>query len=202
MTERKITQSDELVVASHNEGKVREIRDLLKGLVSRVYSAGGLDLAEPDETETTYTGNAALKAIAAAKASGKISLSDDSGLSVDALNGEPGIYSARWAGASKDFRAAMEKVHEKLEEKKAVDLTAHFHCALAVAWPDGHCEVVEGTIKGQLVWPPRGDRGFGYDPMFVPDGYQETFGEMDPDLKHSINHRADAFAKLLKKCFR
>ena len=202
MTQRKVTQTDELVVASHNEGKVREIRELLNGLVTRVYSAGELKLAEPEETEDTYTGNAALKAIAAAKASGKISLSDDSGFSVDALGGDPGIFSARWAGPSKDFRVAMEKVHQKLDEKKATDLTAHFHCALAVAWPDGHCEIVEGTIKGQAVWPPRGDNGFGYDPMFQPDGYTETFGEMDPDLKHSINHRAQAFTKLLKKCFR
>ncbi len=202
MTQRKVEKSDELVVASHNEGKVREIRELLSGLVTRVYSAGELKLAEPDETEMTYTGNAALKAIAAAKASGKIALSDDSGFSVDALGGDPGIFSARWAGPSKDFRIAMEKVHQKLEEKKATDLTAHFHCALAVAWPDGHCEIVEGTIKGKAVWPPRGDRGFGYDPMFQPDGYQETFGEMNPDVKHAINHRARAFAGLLQKCFR
>ena len=202
MTGRKVEKTDELVVASHNEGKVREIRELLNGLVTRVYSAGELNLAEPEETETTYVGNAALKAIAAARACGKIALSDDSGFSVDALGGDPGIFSARWAGPSKDFRVAMDKVHQKLEEKKAVDLTAHFHCALAVAWPDGHCEIVEGTIKGKAVWPPRGDRGFGYDSMFQPDGYSETFGEMEPEQKHAINHRARAFAGLLQKCFR
>lgn len=202
MTSRRIYPDDELVVASHNEGKVREIRELLAGKVAKVYSAAELGLSEPDETENSYTGNAALKAVTAAQASGKIAMSDDSGFSVEALNGAPGIFSARWAGPSKDFRVAMERVHKEMSEKKTTNLTAHFHCALAVAWPDGHYEVVEGTIKGKVVWPPRGNKGFGYDPIFQPDGFDQTFGEMEPEAKAAINHRARAFEKLLQKCFR
>lgn len=201
MTSRRVYADEDMVVASHNAGKAREIRDLLKGKVARVFSAAELGLPEPDETERTYTGNAILKAVAAAKISGKIAISDDSGFAVDALNGAPGIFSARWAGPEKDFRVAMDRVHKEMSEKKNKSLTAHFHCALAVAWPDGHYEVVEGTVKGKVVWPPRGDKGFGYDPMFQPDGYEQTFGEMDPDAKAEINHRARAFEKIIQKCF-
>lgn len=189
---------NQLVVASHNEGKVREIRDLLKPFSVETRSAGDLNLPEPDETETTFRGNAILKAKAAAKASGLPALSDDSGLCVDALNGDPGIYSARWAGPEKDFSVAMAKVHEVLAD---ADPKAHFTCALCLAWPDGHVEVFEGYVHGSLTWPPRGDKGFGYDPIFVPDGFEITFGEMDPDAKHAMSHRADAFQQMIHACF-
>ena len=200
---RRISKTDELVVASHNEGKVREIGELLAGRVARVFSAAELKLPVPDETENTFTGNAALKARTAALASGKIALADDSGLCVDALGGDPGVYSANWAevGDRRDFGLAMKKVHERLEAIKAGDRKAHFHCALVMAWPDGHCEAVEGTVDGKIVWPPRGSRGFGYDPIFQADGFEQTFGEIDPDRKNSISHRANAFRKLLEKCF-
>ena len=191
--------ADRLVIASHNEGKVREIRALLAPFGADVVSAGALGLAEPDETETTFIGNALLKAHAAARSANIPALADDSGLAVTALGGEPGIYSARWAGPSKDFAHAMQKVEDGLAGKS--DRSGKFVCALALAWPDGHAETVEGTVAGELVWPPRGAHGFGYDPMFRPEGYDVTFGEMDPEQKHEISHRADAFRQLVARCF-
>jgi len=188
-----------LVVASHNPGKVREIRVLLAPYGAEVISAGELDLPEPEETADTFAGNAAIKALAAAQTSGLPALSDDSGLAVTALNGAPGIYSARWAGPNKDFSLAMERVHAELGD--AADRSAAFICALCLAWPDGHTEIYEGQVKGALSWPPRGDKGFGYDPIFVPAGHGVTFAEMDPMDKHAMSHRARAFQKLVAACF-
>ena len=198
MEPRKFT-GDALVIASHNPGKVREIAELLAPFVREFVSAGELGLPEPDETGSTFVENAELKARAAAIGSGRIALADDSGLAVHALGGAPGIYSARWAGPEKDFGHAMGRVQRELGDTP--DRRAHFVCALSLAWPDGHCETVEGTVHGSLVWPPCGDRGFGYDPIFVVDGRDLTFGEMDPDEKHRISHRADAFRKLVARCF-
>lgn len=185
-----------LVAATHNKGKVSELKDLFEPLGFEVVSAIDLDLPEPEETEATFAGNAILKARAAAEATGAPALSDDSGLSVTALGGAPGIYSARWAGDPRDFGAAMAKVHRELEDVGATDRSAKFVCALAVVWPDGHAEVFEGEVPGQLTWPPRGDKGFGYDPFFVADGESLTFGEMEPARKHAMSHRANAVAKL------
>ena len=190
-----------LVAATHNPGKARELAGLLDGLFE-VIAAGDLGLPEPDETETTFVGNAVLKARAAADRSGLIALADDSGLSVRALDGAPGIFSARWAGPGKDFSLAMDKVRSRLEETDMDDLTAWFSCALAVAWPSGGPVVaVEGRVDGTLTFPPRGTRGFGYDPIFIPDGGDLTFGEMDPAAKDAISHRAQAFAKLKAALF-
>lgn len=184
-----------LVVATHNPGKARELAEILEGRFILV-AAGELGLPEPDETETTFVGNALLKARAAADASGLVALADDSGLSVKALGGAPGIYSARWAGPEKDFSLAMRNVEARLEDAAATDLSAWFTCALAVAWPDGPAVVVEGRIDGTLTFPPRGDLGFGYDPIFVPAGHSRTFGEMAPLTKDGMSHRARAFVKL------
>jgi len=189
---------DTLVIASHNKGKVREIAELLGAYVSHFPSAGDLNLAEPEETETTFIGNAELKARAAAAASGLPALADDSGLVVPALGGAPGIYSARWAGPGKDFSVAMRRVETELGDR---DPSAYFVCALSLAWPDGHTESVEGRIHGRLTFPERGDKGFGYDPIFIAEGRDITFAEMDPDEKHRISHRADAFAQLVARCF-
>ena len=195
-----------LVAATHNPGKARELAALLEGRFE-VVAAGDLGLPEPDETESTFVGNAVLKARAAADRSGLIALADDSGLSVRALGGDPGIYSARWAGPGKDFAMAMDKVRERLEEGPGFeDLAAWFSCALAVAWPNGGPVVaVEGRIDGTLSFPPKGTRGFGYDPIFVPNegpgGGALTFGEMDPVEKDAISHRARAFAKLKAALF-
>lgn len=194
LTERK------LIVASHNAGKVREIADLIRPFAIEAVSAAALNLPEPEETEETFAGNALLKARAAANAAQLLALADDSGLCVDALQGEPGVYSARWAGPSKDFALAMREVHERMLQTGSHDRTARFVCALAIAWPDGHAETFEGEVKGRLVWPPRGTRGFGYDPIFVPDGRRETFGEMDRAAKHAMSHRARAFAKFVEAC--
>lgn len=191
----KLIKGMRLVAATHNPGKAREIEALLDGNYT-IVTAGSLNLPEPDETESTFVGNAMLKARHAAEASGEVCLADDSGLSVAALDGAPGIFSARWAGPEKDFGLAMQKVEDRLEELGATDRRAWFTSALAVAWPDGPCVVVEGRVEGQLVFPPRGDRGFGYDPIFQPEGYDQTFGEMDPREKDAISHRALAFAKL------
>ena len=188
-----------LVLASHNSGKVLEIADLLAPFGADLVSAGELGLPEPEETGSTFIANAELKALAAAKRSGFPALADDSGLVVPTLGGDPGIYSARWAGPSKNFLAAMQKVEDGLRGEK--DRTARFVSALTLAWPDGHTVSVEGTVQGELIWPPRGDRGFGYDPVFVAVGYDITFGEMDPGEKHQISHRADAFRKLMDLCF-
>jgi XTP/dITP diphosphohydrolase len=190
--------SDRLVIASHNPGKVREIGALLAPFRIAVVSAGALGLPEPEETGVTFAENALLKAHAAAGGSGMPALADDSGLVVPALDGEPGIHSARWGGPEKDFALAMRKVEAALAGKP--DRRAHFTCALALAWPDGHAEVFEGHVFGQLVWPPRGDHGFGYDPIFVADGDTMTFGEIEPERKHAISHRAAAFRQLLAAC--
>lgn len=186
-----------LVIASHNEGKVREIRALLAPYGVEPVSAASLDLPEPDETGTTFAANAELKARASADLSGLPALADDSGLCVEALGGDPGIFSARWAGESKDFALAMQLVEDKLRETDPeAGRDAHFVCALSLCWPDGHIETFEGRVDGTLVWPPRGDNGFGYDAMFRPNGHDQTFGQMDPAAKHAMSHRAIAFAKL------
>jgi len=190
---------DRLVIASHNPGKVREIADLLRTFGVTVQSAIDLGLDEPEETGNTFVANARIKAAAAARAAGLPALADDSGLAVSALDGAPGLYSARWAGPEKDFTAAMRQVECRLAG--AANRHARFICALVLAWPDDHIEVFEGTVEGELVWPPRGDRGFGYDPMFRPLGHAITFGEFDPEAKHAISHRADAFRKLAAACF-
>ncbi|MEN9932257.1 MAG: hypothetical protein RIS17_830 [Pseudomonadota bacterium] len=187
-------QPGRLVLATHNPGKVVELAELLNPHGLEVVSAGELGLPEPDETETTFIGNARLKALAAATASGLPAIADDSGLCVDALGGAPGIYSARWAGPGKDFTVAMARVNEELGDKPR---SAHFICALCVAWPDGHTEVVEGRVDGTLVWPPRGGNGFGYDPMFLMDGKAQTYGEMPRAEKEADNHRARAFSQLV-----
>jgi XTP/dITP diphosphohydrolase len=184
-----------LVVATHNPGKARELAEILENRFELV-TAGELGLGEPDETESTFVGNALLKARAAADATGLVAIADDSGLSVAALDGQPGIYSARWAGPGKDFGLAMRKVEQRLEEAGAKDFSAWFTSALAVAWPNGPAVVVEGRIDGSLTFPARGDRGFGYDPIFVPEGHAMSFGEMEPAEKDAMSHRARAFAKL------
>jgi len=193
-----------IVVASHNKGKVREIRDLLRPYGVQTVSAGELGLPEPDETETTFAGNAELKARAAAQASGLPALSDDSGLAVDALNGDPGIYAARWAekpsceGGGRDFDMAMWHVQDRIGEGVR---TARFICALCLAYPHGASKIYEGKVEGKIVWPPRGDKGFGYDPIFRAIGDKLTFAEIEPEEKHAKSHRADAFAKFLKDQF-
>jgi XTP/dITP diphosphohydrolase len=191
----KLARGDTLVVASHNKGKVREIDELLAPFGFMVKGAAELGLAEPEETEATFEGNAILKARAAADASGMMALADDSGLSVTALGGAPGIYSARWAGEGKDFSTAMARVEHEM--KGAKDRSAKFVCVLALASPDGETETFRGEIEGTLVFPPRGMQGFGYDPIFVAHGMTETFGEIDPTAKHAMSHRARAFEKLV-----
>lgn len=197
-----------LVVASHNPGKVREITELLAPYSVETVSAAELGLPEPEETGTSFEENARLKAQAAASAAGMPALADDSGLVVDALDGAPGIHSARWAEregggeGGRDFARAMQKVKDALPELAAPEpYRAAFHCALTLAWPDGHDETFLGEVRGQLVFPPRGNRGFGYDPIFLPDRRDETFGEMDPAEKHRISHRAHAFRQLIHACF-
>lgn len=193
--------SDRLVLATHNAGKVREIGALVSPLGISVVSAGELGLPVPDETESTFAGNARIKAHASASAAGLPALSDDSGISVEALDGAPGVYTADWAETpeGRDYLMAMTKVWDLLDEKQAaLPRRAKFCCTLCVAWPDGHDELFEGEVPGTLSWPPRGEFGFGFDPIFVPDGYDQTFAEMDPEEKHRISHRAVAFAKLLE----
>ena len=191
-----------LVIASHNAGKIREIGDLVRPFSIDAISAGDLGLDDPEETETTFAGNAALKAHAAAQGAGIPALSDDSGLCVTCLGDAPGIYSARWAGEPRDFSAAMEKVRLAMEESGSSDDSARFVCALCLAWPDGHQEIFEGTIHGTLTFPSRGERGFGYDPIFIPNGDTRTFGEFDPAEKHKISHRARAFNLLVEQCLK
>ena len=186
-----------LAIASHNAGKVREIAELLAPFGIEGVPAAELGLDEPEETGATFLANAELKARSALGA-GLPALADDSGLAVTALDGAPGIYSARWAGPDRDFSRAMAAVHERLGDRPR---EAAFVAALALAWPDGHVESFEGRVAGRLVWPPRGERGFGYDPIFMPDGHGETFGEMDPEAKARISHRARAFEKLAAACF-
>jgi len=190
---------DTLVIASHNEGKVREIGELVQPFGVHVLSAGQLGLPEPEETGDTFAANARLKAESAARRVGLPALSDDSGLCVSALDGKPGIHSARWATPDRDFDKAMREVYRRI--KGGDDFSAYFICALALAWPDEHVELFEGRVDGTLVWPPRGDRGFGYDPIFKPEGHDRTFGEMEPAKKHAMSHRAHAFAKLIAACF-
>jgi len=205
---RRIT--DKLVIATHNPGKLAEMRELLAPYGIAAVSAGELGLAEPEETGSDFRSNAAIKAIAAAQATKLPSFADDSGIVVDALDGAPGIYSARWAGPSKDFNAAMAQIERLLQERGATTpdrRRAHFVSALCVAWPDDHLEEVEARVDGTLVWPPRGTAGFGYDPMFLPNGYDRTFGEMTSIEKHGLpplglglSHRARAFVKLAEIC--
>lgn len=190
-------ESGRLVIASHNKGKLAEIADLLAPCGIETVSAGALGIPEPEETGATFEENAALKARHSAQASGLPALADDSGLVVPALGGAPGIYSARWAGPTRDFRIAMERVRRELGGR---DPAARFVAVLALAWPDGPCECFRGEVAGRLTWPPRGERGFGYDPIFVPQGGRLTFGEMDPAEKHAQSHRARAFAKFVASC--
>jgi XTP/dITP diphosphohydrolase len=200
----------ELVIATHNPGKLKEMRELLAPYGVAAVSAGELGLPEPAETGTSFRENARIKALAAAQASDRPAFADDSGLTVDALGGDPGIYSARWAGPQRDFAHAMRTIEEKLRACGAASpqqRRAHFVSALCVAWPDGHVEEFEATVDGTLVWPPRGDKGFGYDPMFLPDGHTRTFGEMPGEEKHGLpprgkglSHRARAFLKLAEAC--
>ena len=192
-------EGGKLVIASHNAGKITEIAALLAPYRIEALGAAVLGLPEPDETEPTFEGNAALKAHAAAKATGLPALADDSGLVVPALDGAPGIYSARWAGPSRDFGAAMARVHGELGDK---DRSASFVSVLALAWLDGEEALFRGEVRGQLIWPPRGGNGFGYDPMFIPEGYDRTFGELPHEVKYAIDHRARAFAKLVEACFK
>ncbi len=192
-------QPGRVVVASHNEGKVRELRVLLEPYGLELVSAKELDLPEPEETGTTFFFNAELKAMSAADLSGLPAIADDSGICVEALNGDPGVFTANWAETpnGREWMLAMSRVQERLEALGPnVSRAAYFACVLCVAWPDGHVESFEGRAEGALVWPPRGERGFGYDPVFVPQGYDQSFGEMDPAEKHRISHRAVAFAKL------
>jgi XTP/dITP diphosphohydrolase len=202
--------SGRLVIATHNPGKLAEMRELLAPYGVDAISAGELNLPEPDETGMSFRDNARVKAAAAAKAAGLPAFADDSGLAVDALGGAPGIYSARWAAPDKNFRRAMETIEQKLREAGATTperRKAQFVSALCLAWPDGHVEDFEARVDGTLVWPPRGDKGFGYDPMFLPDGHARTFGEMDSEEKHGLpprgkglSHRARAFVKLAEAC--
>lgn len=193
-------EGNSLLIATHNAGKAREIADLLQPYVSVFRTASELGLEEPEETGATFAKNAILKARAAAQASGEIALADDSGLAVDALNGDPGIYSARWGGVNKDFNLAMEKVQDALRDSD--DRRASFVCVLALGWPDGHTETFEGRVHGEIVWPMRGEKGFGYDPIFQAHGYDITFAEMDPQEKHQISHRAKAFELMVQHCFK
>lgn len=197
----RLLAEKKLVLASHNKGKLKEISALLEPFGIDVVSAGDLGLSEPEETEDTFAGNARIKAHFAAKESGLPALSDDSGIMVDALDGAPGVYTADWAETpeGRDFPMAMGKVWSLLEEKNAPEpRSARFCCTLCIAWPDGHDELCEGKVEGKLTWPMRGDLGFGFDPIFIPEGETVTFGEMDPDRKRAMSHRADAFKKLLE----
>lgn len=190
-----------LVIASHNPGKVREIGALLKPFGVDVISAAQLNLPEPIEDGETFIANAEIKALAAAKASNLPALADDSGLCVTALGGDPGVLSARWAGPGKDFAVAMEKVEAAIKASRNPDRSAHFACALTLAWPDGHSESFEGQVHGNMTWPPSGAKGFGYDPVFVPQGHDITFADMLPQQKHAMSHRAKAFQWLVQACF-
>ena len=193
-----------LVIASHNAGKIREIGELLAPFGVEVVSAKALGFEEPEETESTFEGNARIKAHAAAMASGCPALSDDSGIEVDALGGAPGVYTADWAetGNGRDFTMAMTRLWRELDEIGAPEpRTCRFRCTLCLAWPDGHDEVFDGSVEGRVVWPMRGDEGFGFDPVFLPEDETETFGEMAPERKHAMSHRARAFGKLVRACF-
>lgn len=199
---RKLTET-KIVLASHNQGKLGEIQLLLLPFGVKCVSAGELSIDEPAETESTFSGNARIKAHYASRASGLPALSDDSGISVDALNGAPGVYTADWAETSsgRNFNLAMKRVWDKLEECGAPKpRLAQFNCTLCLAWPDGHDEIFAGVVPGQVIWPMRGKHGFGFDPVFQPDGYKKTFAEMLPEEKGPLTHRADAFTKLVAGC--
>ena len=201
---RRFKAGDQIIVASHNPGKLVEIVDLIKPFGVKAISAADLDLPEPEETGSTFVENAVLKAEAAATTAGLPALADDSGLEVHSLGGAPGIYSARWGGPEKDFNKAMEKVMAELASRDAISdeqRSANFTCALALAWPDGFTDTFVGHVYGHLVWPMRGNKGFGYDPIFVPNGFDITFGEMEPERKHAMSHRADAFQQLVAAYF-
>ena len=193
----RLPRGSQLVVASHNTGKVREIKALLGPHGIEAISAGALGLPEPEETGLTFAANAQIKALASAKGSKHAALADDSGLCVEALDGAPGIYSARWAGPTKDFRIAMTRIHDELRHKGLSTSPAKFVCALCLALPSGESQTFQGEVHGHLTFPPRGDHGFGYDPIFIADGMEETFAEIDPAKKHAMSHRAKAFEKLL-----
>ena len=195
---RRLVSGTQLVIATHNPGKLVEIADLLRPHGLAVFSAGELGLAEPEETAADFVGNARIKALAAAAASGMPALADDSGFCAAALDGRPGVHSARWAGPKKDFSAAMTRVNNEIGDD--ADRRAWFVAALCLAWPDGHTESFVGRVDGTAIWPPRGALGFGYDPMFLPAGGAQTFGEMQPEAKHGVSHRARAFAQLLAAC--
>jgi XTP/dITP diphosphohydrolase len=197
----RLKRGDRLVIASHNEGKVRELAELFAPFGIDCISARSLGIAEPEETGATFAENATLKAEAAAKAAGMLAIADDSGLEVDTLGGAPGIHSARWGGHERDFGLAMHRVHRELEAKGVTAPRANFICALALASPEGSAQAFEGKVFGTLAWPPRGTRGFGYDPMFVPDGYNETFGEMERELKNQLSHRMRAFELLMAETY-
>lgn len=199
---------EELVVATHNKGKLREIRELFGERVKKLSAASDYNLESPEETGTTFIENALIKAQFVAKATGKVALADDSGICIAAIDGDPGVYAADWAenpDGSRDFGMAMQKVKDAIEQKPggwdAAPKEAYFVSCLAIAWPDGHAEVVEGYSHGTIVWPPRGDKGFGYDPMFVPKDGTQTYGEMEPQQKHETNHRAESFKKIIQRCF-
>jgi XTP/dITP diphosphohydrolase len=193
----ELRRGDTVVIATHNEGKAREFGELFAPIGIDTVSAGALGLPEPEETGASFAENAKIKAAAASAASGMLAIADDSGLEVAALDGAPGIHSARWGGPAKDFRLAMERVNREIETSGSTDRSARFVCALALSQPRGETMVRIGKVNGTIVWPPRGDRGFGYDPIFVPDGYNETFGEMDPVIKNDMSHRMRAFEKLI-----
>lgn len=196
----RLFSGNKLVIASHNKGKVREIGELLAPFGVETVSVGDLGFPVPVEDADTFIGNAEIKSLAAAKASGLPSLSDDSGLEVHGLDGEPGIYTADWAGPDRDFSIGMKAVMDKLGDNP--NRGANFTCALSLAWPDGHTESFEGKVFGTVTWPMRGEKGFGYDPIFVPDGHDVTFAEMEPQEKHAMSHRADAFRQLIDACFK
>jgi len=197
----ELKRGRKLVIASHNEGKVRELAKLFAPFGIDCISAASLDLPEPEETGATFADNANLKAGAAAKAAGMLALSDDSGLEVAALNGAPGVHSARWGGPERDFGCGMKRIHRELEAKGVTTPRANFICALALAAPDGTARAFEGKVFGTLIWPPRGTKGFGYDPIFVPDGYNATFGEMERELKNRLSHRTRAFEQLMAETY-
>jgi XTP/dITP diphosphohydrolase len=197
---RRQLSEPKLDIATHNQGKLVEIDALMRPFGVASVSAGALGVAEPEETGTTFEANAELKALHSARATGLPALADDSGLCVAALGGDPGLYSARWAGPTTDFGLAMRKVEGALQAKRATDRRAFFVACLTLAWPDSHCETFRGEVHGSLVWPPRGGHGFGYDPMFVAEGHDITFGEMEPTRKHAMSHRARAFEKLVAGC--
>ena len=196
---KKKIDNEKIIIASHNEGKVSEIKDLLKNYNLNIISSSELGIDEPEENGSSFEENALIKSSTTSKLSKTISISDDSGLCVNSLNGDPGIYSARWAGPNKDFLYAANKINKSLIEKESKDLSAYFICVLAVSWPDGDYKTFKGRVDGTLTFPPRGNNGFGYDPIFIPKGYESTFGEMEPKYKHSISHRNKAFELLSKE---